>query len=119
MKSILTCLLSVLLYATVVFAQKPTDTKVRTRPAAVADAKERDARRAKNVRYNAGGTDLTKRHPKIERFVEQVWPSRELIPATESAVIATGRVVKIQPYLSADGSRRRWGLQDGFVRSTP
>ena len=40
MKSILTCLLSVLLYATAVLAEKPTDTKVRTGPAALADAKE-------------------------------------------------------------------------------
>lgn len=40
MKSILTCLLSVLLYATAVFAQQPADTKVETRPAALADTKE-------------------------------------------------------------------------------
>jgi len=40
MKSILTCLLSVLIYATAMFAQKPTDTEIKTRPAAVADAKE-------------------------------------------------------------------------------
>lgn len=40
MRSILTCLLSVFLYAIAVFAQKPTDTKVRTGPAALADAKE-------------------------------------------------------------------------------
>jgi len=37
MKSILTCLLSVLVYATLVVAQKPTDTKVKTRPAARAE----------------------------------------------------------------------------------
>lgn len=40
MKSILTCLLSVLLYATAVLAEKPTDTKVRTGPAALADTKK-------------------------------------------------------------------------------
>jgi hypothetical protein len=86
-------------------AVESQDKNIATEEAEAADAKERDARRAKNVRYNAGRTDLTKRDPKIEGFVEQVWPRRDLIPAAESAVIATGRVVKVQPYLSADRSR--------------
>src|SRR4051794_10435932 len=86
-------------------AVESQDKNIAIEETEAADAKERDARRAKNIRYNAGRTDLTKRDPKIEEFVEQVWPRRELIPAAESAVIATGRVVKIQPYLSADRSR--------------
>ena len=69
------------------------------------DSQEREARRAKDVRYNTGRRDLTTRDPEVERFVEQVWPRRELIPATESAVVATGKVVKVQPYLSSDRSR--------------
>ncbi len=69
------------------------------------DGQEREARRAKNARYNTGRRDLTTREPGVERFVDQVWPRRELIPAAESAVIATGIVIKAQPYLSADRSR--------------
>lgn len=69
------------------------------------DSQEREARRAKNVRYNTGRRDLTTRDPEVEGFVEQVWPRREFIPALESAVVATGKVVKVQPYLSADRSR--------------
>ena len=67
---------------------------------------EREARRAKNTRYNAGGPDLTvERPPDSEIFVEQVWPAVDFIPASESAVVATGKVVKVQPYLSSDRSR--------------
>ena len=67
---------------------------------------QREARRAKNTRYNAGGPDLTvERPPDSEIFVEQVWPAVNFIPASDSAVVATGKVVKVQPYLSADHSR--------------
>jgi hypothetical protein len=69
------------------------------------DSQEREARRAKNVRYNAGRQDLTTRDPEVEGFIEQVWPRVEFIPAAESAVVVTGRVVKVQPYLSGDRSR--------------
>ena len=67
---------------------------------------EREARRAKNTRYNAGGADLTvERPPDSEIFVEQVWPAVDFIPASDSAVVVTGKVVKMQPYLSSDRSR--------------
>ena len=69
------------------------------------DAKEREARRAKNVRYNIGGRDLTTLNPDVESFIEQVWPRGELVPASESAVVVTGTVVRVQPYLSGDRSR--------------
>ena len=69
------------------------------------DSQELEARRAKSIRYNTGRRDLTTRDPEVEGFVEQVWPRRELIPATGSAVVATGKVVKVQPYLSSDRSR--------------
>lgn len=63
---------------TPVNAVESQDNKIATEEAEASDAKERDARRAKNVRYNTGRTDLTKRNPEIEGFVEQVWPRREL-----------------------------------------
>jgi hypothetical protein len=70
------------------------------------DAREREVRRAKNTRYNTGGADLTVERPKDSAiFFEQVWPRREIVPASESAVVTTGRVVKLQPYLSGDRSR--------------
>lgn len=68
--------------------------------------KDREARRAKNTRYNAGGRDLTvERPPDSEIFFEQVWPAVGFIPALESAIVVTGSVVKVQPYLSSDRSR--------------
>ena len=68
--------------------------------------KEREARRAKNRRYNAGGTDLTVELPKnSEIFFEHIWPAVDFIPAGESAVVVVGRVIKVQPYLSSDRSR--------------
>jgi hypothetical protein len=69
------------------------------------DPKERKARRAKNVRYNIGGRNLTTLNPDVESFIEQVWPRGELVPASESAVVVTGTVVRVQPYLSGDRSR--------------
>src|SRR5262249_44056851 len=68
--------------------------------------REREARTAKNVRYNAGGTDLTtQRQRDSEIFFEQVWPAVDFIPAAESALVATGKVVRVQSYLSQDRSR--------------
>jgi hypothetical protein len=69
------------------------------------DPKERKARRAKNVRYNIGGRNLTTLNPDVESLIEQVWPRGELVPASESAVVVTGTVVRVQPYLSGDHSR--------------
>lgn len=70
------------------------------------NAKERESRRAKNIRYNAGGSDLTARNPNAEYFVEYVLPrGLPLIPSSESAVIVTGTVIRMQPYLSEDHSR--------------
>ena len=67
---------------------------------------EREARRAKNRRYNAGGPDLTvERPPDSEIFFRQVWPAVDFIPVSDSAVVVTGRVLKVQPYLSSDRSR--------------
>ena len=68
--------------------------------------KDREARRAKNIRYNKGGNDLTvPRASDSEIFFEQRWLAVDFIPAAESAVVVTGRVVKVQPYLSGDRSR--------------
>jgi hypothetical protein len=69
------------------------------------DPKEREARRAKNVRYNIGGRDLTALNPDAESFIEQVWPRGELVPASESTAVVTGTTVRLQPYLSGDRSR--------------
>ena len=70
------------------------------------DPKERELRRAKNIRYNTGGSDLTIRKPNTEHFVEHIWPrGLPLIPSSESAVVVRGTVVTMQPYLSQDRSR--------------
>jgi hypothetical protein len=69
------------------------------------DPQERAVRRAKNIRYNAGGRDLTTPGPGIETFIEHVWPRVEFMPTSKSVVVVTGRVVKLQPYLSEDRSR--------------
>lgn len=69
------------------------------------DPQERAVRRAKNIRYNAGGRDLTTLEPGVESFAEQIWPHVGFIPASESAVVVTGTVVKLKPYLSEDRSR--------------
>lgn len=67
--------------------------------------RERDLRRAKNIRYNSGSADLTKVAPGSELFAEQIWPRVEFLPVSESAVIVIGKVTKIQPFLSEDHSR--------------
>ena len=68
--------------------------------------KERELRRAKNTRYNAGGADLTLERPQdSEIFFEHIWPAVRFIPAADSAVVVVGRVIKVQPYLSSDRSR--------------
>lgn len=68
------------------------------------DPQERAARRAKNIRYNIGGRDLTTLSPD-EDSIEQVWPRVEFAPTSESAAIVTGTVIKLQPYLSENRSR--------------
>jgi len=66
----------------------------------------REARRAKNTRYNTAGVDLTvELPPGSEIFFDQFWPNTAFIPASKSAVIAVGTVVKVQPYLSSDRHR--------------
>jgi hypothetical protein len=69
------------------------------------EPKEHKARLAKNTRYNShNGYDLTKQTG--DSFIEQVWPrSLPVIPVRESAVTVIGKVVRMQPYLSADHSR--------------
>lgn len=70
------------------------------------NAKERELRRAKNRRYDAGGIDLTVELPKNSAiFFEHIWPAVRFIPAEDSAVVVVGRVIKVQPYLSDDRSR--------------
>ena len=70
------------------------------------DPKEREVRRAKNTRYNAGGTDLTIELPEnSEIFFEHIWPAVDFFPAAESAIVVVGRVEKVQPHLSTDRSR--------------
>jgi hypothetical protein len=69
------------------------------------DSRALESRRSKNTRYNTGRLDLTSSSAEGDRFFEHLWPRTELIPASESATIVTGTVVKFQPYLSADRSR--------------
>ncbi|HKY46284.1 MAG TPA: hypothetical protein VJM50_24540, partial [Pyrinomonadaceae bacterium] len=67
---------------------------------------EHEVRRAKNGRYNTGGSDLTVERPQdSEIFFEQIWPAVEFIPVAKSAVVVVGRAIKVQPYLSSDRSR--------------
>ena len=87
-------------------AQRRVERDVVAEEPEPSNAKEREARRAKNRRYNTGGSDLTVERPQnSEIFFEQVWPAVEFIPVTDSAVVLVGRVVKVQPYLSSDRSR--------------
>ena len=61
---------------------------------------EREARLAKNLRYNGGGCDLTQGE---DCFMEQYEPrALPLIPLAEGAIAFKGQVVKMQYYLSAD-----------------
>jgi hypothetical protein len=70
------------------------------------DPKQHALRKAKNIRYNAGGSDLTIRKPNTEHFMEHIWPrGLPLIPSSESAVVVNGTVARMQPYLSEDRSR--------------
>ncbi|MGD0841951.1 MAG: hypothetical protein ABSA32_12415 [Candidatus Acidiferrales bacterium] len=67
------------------------------------DPKERDARLAKNTRYNGGGCDITSVTPDHPCFFEQMWPrGTPLIPLKESTVAVAGEVSRIQPFLSED-----------------
>ena len=70
------------------------------------DPRSRELRRAKDTRYNIGGRYLTVRKPNTEYFNEHVWPrGLPLIPASESAVVVTGRAIRMQPHLSQDRSQ--------------
>lgn len=64
------------------------------------DPKEREARLAKNARYNGGGCDLTRGE---DCFMEQ-YEARALplIPLAEGIIAFRGEVTKMQAYLSAD-----------------
>lgn len=87
-------------------AQRKVDGDIVAEEPEPSNPKEREGRRAKNRRYNTGGTDLTvERPPNSEIFFEHVWPAVHFIPAAKSAVVVVGRVIKVQPYLSSDRSR--------------
>jgi len=64
------------------------------------DSIEREARLAKNGRYNGGGCDLTQ----VEDCCMEQYEPRALpvIPMEESTIAFKGQVTKIQSYLSAD-----------------
>lgn len=100
-----TCALAVWQSSQAGESQSKMDSDIVAEEPEPSDPKELEARRAKNVRYNTGGSDLTAIGPNTEIFFEHVWPRVEFIPAAESAVVVTGRVVKVQPYLSGDRSR--------------
>jgi hypothetical protein len=64
------------------------------------DSREREARLAKNARYNGGGCDLTQGE---DCFMEQYEPrALPLIPLAQGAIAFRGQVSKLQSYLSAD-----------------
>ena len=87
-------------------SQRKVDSNIVAEESESSNAKERESRRAKNTRYNTGGSDLTVERPQdSEIFFEQVWPAVDFIPAAESGVVVVGRVIKVQPYLSSDRSR--------------
>ena len=68
------------------------------------DRRLREARLAKNARYNSRGPDLTRRGS--ESFIDQEWPrALPIIPAKESNLTVVAEVVRMQPYLSKDHSR--------------
>ena len=87
-------------------SQRKVDSDIIAEESESSHPKEREARRAKNTRYNTGGADLTvERMQGSEIFFEQVWPAVDFIPAAESALVVIGRVIKVQPYLASDRSR--------------
>jgi hypothetical protein len=87
-------------------SQRKVDSDIVGEESPSPNPNEREARRAKNTRYNTGGIDLTvERSEDSEVFFEQVWPAVDFIPAAESALVVIGRVTKVQPYLSSDRSR--------------
>jgi hypothetical protein len=87
-------------------SQRSVDHDIVTEEPESSSAKEREVRRAKNTRYNAGGADLTvERHKDSEIFFEHIWPAVDFFPASESAIVVVGRVEKVQPHLSTDRSR--------------
>lgn len=63
-----------------------------------------EERRAKNLRYNTGGRDLTAQDPEVEHFFAHVWPRVDFIPSAQSSVVVIGTIIKAQPYLSEDRS---------------
>jgi hypothetical protein len=64
---------------------------------------EREARLAKNIRYNGGSCDITALTPGHSCFSDQVLPrALPLIPMKESAIVLAGQVSKIGFYLSED-----------------
>jgi hypothetical protein len=87
-------------------SQRKVDSDIIAEGSESSNPKEREARRAKNTRYNTGGADLTvERSQGSEIFFEHVWPAVDFIPAAESALVVIGRVIKVQPYLASDRSR--------------
>ena len=93
-------------YSTTSKGQGKIERDVVAEEAESSNPEEREARRAKNTRYNTGRSDLTlERSQNSEIFFEQVWPAVEFIPVGDSAVVVVGRVIKVQPYLSTDRSR--------------
>ena len=87
-------------------SQRKVDSDIIAEESESSNPKEREARRAKNTRYNTGGADLTvERMEGSEIFFEQVWPAVDFIPAAESALVVIGRVIKVQPYLASVRSR--------------
>jgi len=90
-----------------VFAQAATAESANQQQSNVADeaplpqdSKEREARSARNVRYNGGGCDLTQGE---DCFIEQYEPrALPLIPLAEGTIAFKGQVIKMQSYLSAD-----------------
>jgi hypothetical protein len=66
------------------------------------DREEREARMAKNIRYNGGRCNITTQ----DCFFESVYPTGlPLIPSKESAVAFVGQVTHMQSYLSDDKTR--------------
>src|SRR5947207_5796420 len=84
------------------------------------ESKEREARLAKNLRYNGGGCDVTQGE---DCFMEQYEPrALPLIPLAEGAIAFKGQVVKMQCYLSADRTHvyteATWKVDEMFKQPT-
>src|SRR5690606_33726071 len=60
----------------------------------------------KNARYNSKGPDLTTFRGDEDVFYENITPrGLPILPVEESVIVAVGKIVKIQPYLSDDRSQ--------------